>query len=141
MAKDLAAWAKKNGVKYFAISFTDLFGAQRAKLVPAAAIADMQVEGAGFAGFASYLDMTPAHPDMLAVPDPDSVIQLPWKPEVAWVAGDCVMEGQPVEQAPRVTLKRLVKAAAAAGLRVKTCLLYTSPSPRDLSTSRMPSSA
>ena len=120
MAKDLAAWAKKNGVKYFAISFTDLFGAQRAKLVPAAAIADMQVEGAGFAGFASYLDMTPAYPDMLAVPDPGSVIQLPWKPEVAWVAGDCVMEGQPVEQAPRVTLKRLVKAAADAGLRVKT---------------------
>ena len=26
-------------------------------------------------------------------------------------------------------------------LRYKTCLLYTSPSPRDLSTSRMPSSA
>ena len=120
MAKDLAAWAKKNGVKYFAISFTDLFGAQRAKLVPSAAIADMQEEGAGFAGFASYLDMTPAHPDMLAVPDPDSVIQLPWKPEVAWVAGDCVMEGQPVEQAPRVTLKRLVSAAADQGMRVKT---------------------
>ena len=28
-----------------------------------------------------------------------------------------------------------------AGLVVKVCLLYTSPSPRDLSTSRMPSSA
>ena len=28
--------AKKNGVKYFLISFTDLFGGQRAKLVPAA---------------------------------------------------------------------------------------------------------
>ena len=27
------------------------------------------------------------------------------------------------------------------GLRSPTCLLYTSPSPRDLSTSRMPSSA
>ena len=27
------------------------------------------------------------------------------------------------------------------GLWYKTCLLYTSPSPRDLSTSRMPSSA
>ena len=26
-------------------------------------------------------------------------------------------------------------------LEIKTCLLYTSPSPRDLSTSRMPSSA
>ena len=27
------------------------------------------------------------------------------------------------------------------GISIKTCLLYTSPSPRDLSTSRMPSSA
>ena len=30
---------------------------------------------------------------------------------------------------------------AAASLSAKICLLYTSPSPRDLSTSRMPSSA
>ena len=31
--------------------------------------------------------------------------------------------------------------AAAEELRSRICLLYTSPSPRDLSTSRMPSSA
>ena len=62
------------------ISFTDLFGAQRAKLVPAAAIADMQKDGAGFAGFATWLDMTPADPDMFAMPDAAAVIQLPWKP-------------------------------------------------------------
>ena len=61
------------------ISYTDLFGGQRAKLVPAQAIADMQKDGAGFAGFATWLDMTPAHPDLFAVPDPASVIQLPWK--------------------------------------------------------------
>ena len=120
MGKDLAKFAKENGVKYFMMSFTDLFGGQRAKLVPAAAIADMQEEGAGFAGFATWLDMTPAHPDMLAVPDPDSVIQLPWRPDVAWVAGDCVMEGEPVAQAPRNTLKRLIKEASAEGMRVKT---------------------
>ena len=29
----------------------------------------------------------------------------------------------------------------SAAVAVRTCLLYTSPSPRDLSTSRMPSSA
>ena len=29
----------------------------------------------------------------------------------------------------------------ARGITISTCLLYTSPSPRDLSTSRMPSSA
>ncbi len=120
MSGDLAAFAKTNGIKYFMISFTDLFGGQRAKLVPAEVIGEMQEEGAGFAGFATYLDMTPAYPDMLAVPDPDSVIQLPWKPEVAWVAGDCVMNDEPVAQAPRVTLKRLIAEAAGEGMRVKS---------------------
>ncbi len=120
MTTDLAAFAKEKGVKYFMISFTDLFGGQRAKLVPAQAIADMQEDGAGFAGFATWLDMTPAHPDMLAVPDPSSVIQLPWKPEVAWVAGNCVMEGEDVAQAPRNVLRRLIAEAADEGMHVKT---------------------
>jgi len=43
------------------------------------------------AGFATWLDMTPAHPDIFAMPDPDSVIQLPWKPEVAWVAAVAIL--------------------------------------------------
>lgn len=120
MTTDLAKFAADKGVKYFMISFTDLFGGQRAKLVPAQAIADMQEDGAGFAGFATWLDMTPAHPDMLAVPDPASVIQLPWKPEVAWVAANCVMENEDVAQAPRNVLRRLVDEAASEGLRVKT---------------------
>ena len=120
MTKDLAVFAKEKGVKYFMISYTDLFGGQRAKLVPTQAIADMQDEGAGFAGFATWLDFTPAHPDMLAVPDPNSVIQLPWKPEVAWVAANCVMEGEYVAQAPRNVLRRLIDQAAADGMHVKT---------------------
>ncbi len=120
MTIDLAKFAEDNGVKYFMISFTDLFGGQRAKLVPAQAIADMQADGAGFAGFATWLDMTPAHPDMLAVPDASSVIQLPWKPEVAWVAGNCVMEGEDVAQAPRNVLRKLIDEAASEGLHVKT---------------------
>ena len=120
MTTDLAAFAKATGVKYFMVSFTDLFGGQRAKLVPAQAIAEMQEDGAGFAGFATYLDMTPAHPDMLAVPDASSVIQLPWKPEVAWVAANCGMEGEDVAQAPRNVLRKLIDQAADQGLHVKT---------------------
>ena len=118
---DLAAFAAEKGVKYFMISYTDLFGGQRAKLVPTQAIADMQVDGAGFAGFATWLDLTPAHPDMLAIPDASSVIQLPWKKDVAWVASNCVMAGGgPLDQAPRNVLTRLVGEAAALGLEVKT---------------------
>ncbi|UJW76959.1 type III glutamate--ammonia ligase [Rhizobium sp. SL42] len=120
MTQDLSKFAAERGIKYFMISYTDLFGAQRAKLVPTQAIDDMQKDGAGFAGFATWLDLTPAHPDLFAVPDPSSVIQLPWKKDVAWVAADCVMDDQPVEQAPRVVLKRLVAEAADMGLRIKT---------------------
>ncbi|MBM3614882.1 MAG: type III glutamate--ammonia ligase [Alphaproteobacteria bacterium] len=120
MAKDLAKWAKDKGVKYFMVSYTDLFGGQRAKLVPAQAINEMAVDGAGFAGFATWLDLTPAHPDMMAVPDPESAIQLPWKREVAWLASNCVMEDKPLAQAPRNVLRRLIDEAAKDGLRVKT---------------------
>ncbi len=120
MAKDLAAIAKKQGIKYFLISFVDLFGVLRSKLVPAQAIKGMQKDGAGFAGFAAWLDMTPAHPDLFAIPDPDSLIQLPWKPEVGWLAGDLWMDGKEVEASPRVALKRQLAMAKKKGYRVKT---------------------
>ena len=120
MAEALADFAKDRGVRYFMISYTDLFGGQRAKLVPAPAIAAMQADGAGFAGFATWLDMTPAHPDLFAMPDSSAAFQLPWKPEVAWVAADCVMDGRDVAQAPRGVLKRMVAAAAEQGVRMKS---------------------
>src|ERR1700746_4173529 len=115
MTQDLAALAKDKGIRYFMISYTDLFGGQRAKLVPAAAIADMQKDGAGFAGFATWLDMTPAHPDLFARPDPDSLIQLPWKPEVGWLASDLWMDGKEVADSPRAVLKKQVADAAKQG--------------------------
>ncbi len=120
MTIDLFEFAQEKGIKYFMISFTDIFGAQRAKLVPVQAIKEMQNEGAGFAGFASYLDLTPAHPDMFAIPDASSVVQLPWKKEVAWVAADCMLDDEIVSQAPRNVLKSQVNAAREKGLRVKT---------------------
>eukprot|EP00831_Metopus_contortus_P085331 TRINITY_DN9901_c0_g1_i3.p2 TRINITY_DN9901_c0_g1~~TRINITY_DN9901_c0_g1_i3.p2 ORF type:complete len:188 (-),score=39.45 TRINITY_DN9901_c0_g1_i3:96-659(-) len=39
------------------------------------------------------------------------------------------------------SFKSLVQSAKVHSITLNTCLLYTSPSPRDLSTSRMPSSA
>jgi len=120
MAKDLAAIAKQRGIKYFLISYVDLFGTMRAKLVPAVAIEGMAKNGAGFAGFASWLDMTPADPDLLAVPDPDSLMQLPWRKEVGWLAADPYMDGKLVEQAPRNVLKRLITKAADKGYELKS---------------------
>jgi len=120
MAANLATAARQKKIKYFLVSFVDLFGVLRAKLVPAAAIGAMQKEGAGFAGFAVWLDMTPADPDMFAIPDPGSLIQLPWRPEVGWLAADLWMRGAPVEDSPRQALKRQIKAAAARQVRMKS---------------------
>jgi glutamine synthetase type III len=120
MPVDLAVEARERGIKYFLISYVDLFGTLRAKLAPASAIGDMAKDGAGFAGFASWLDMTPADPDVLAIPDPNSLIQLPWKREVGWLAADPYMNGKLVEQAPRVVLQRMRDKAAKAGYQLKT---------------------
>ena len=120
MSIDLADAAREKGLKYFLIAYTDLFGSQRAKLVPASAIAEMQKNGAGFAGFATWLDMTPADPDLFAVPDPSSLIQLPWKPELGWLAADLWMGGKPVLASPRNALKAQTARLAEQGLQMKT---------------------
>jgi len=119
MAIDLEKEAKARGIEYFLISFTDLFGVMRAKLVPARAIKDMAKDGAGFGGFATRLDSSPAEPDIFAIPDPDSLIQLPWKPEVGWLASDVYLEGESLAQTPRNTLKRVLESAEAKGWRMK----------------------
>ncbi len=57
MAKNLFKIAKQKKIKYFLISFVDLFGVLRSKLVPANAIKEMQTDqrnansGCGFCWF------------------------------------------------------------------------------------------
>ena len=120
MPKNLSKIAKAKKIKYFLISFVDLFGVLRSKLVPAQAIGDMQKDGAGFAGFATWLDMTPADSDMFGVPDPDSLIQLPWNKEIGWLASDLYMDGKPVKASPRIMLKEQIKKMSQKKLQMKS---------------------
>ena len=120
MSKNLSKIAKAKKIKYFLISFVDLFGILRSKLVPTRAIGDMQKTGAGFAGFATWLDMTPADSDMFAIPDPDSLIQLPWNKEVGWLASDLWMNGKPVKASPRVILKEQINKFSKKNLVMKS---------------------
>ena len=120
MPKNLSQIARSKKIKYFLISFVDLFGVLRSKLVPAQAIGAMQKDGAGFAGFATWLDMTPADSDMFGVPDPNSLIQLPWNKEVGWLASDLYMDGKPVKASPRVMLKEQIKKMSQKKLQMKS---------------------
>jgi len=120
MGKNLASIAKAKKIKYFLISFVDLFGVLRSKLVPTRSISEMQKNGAGFGGFAAWLDMTPADPDIFAIPDTDSLIQLPWNKEVGWLASDLYMNGKPVEASPRVMLKNQINKLSKKNLTMKS---------------------
>jgi len=120
MTKNLSTIAKSKKIKYFLISFVDLFGVLRSKLVPAQAIGEMQKNGAGFAGFATWLDMSPADSDMFAIPDPNSLIQLPWNKEVGWLASDLWMNGKQVKASPRVMLKNQINNLSKINLNMKS---------------------
>jgi len=141
MTKLLSQLAQEKNIYYFLISFTDLFGVQRAKLVPVSSIDQMATNGAGFAGFAAWLDMTPADPDILAIPDPNSLFPLPWRSEVAWMPADLyTITGEPLEQTPRCVLKRVLAQAQSQGYSVKTgveCEYFLlSPEGKEISDSR-----
>ena len=120
MPKNLFKIAQTKKIKYFLISFVDLFGVLRSKLVPAQAIDEMQKNGAGFAGFATWLDMSPADSDMFAIPDPESLIQLPWNKEVGWLASDLWMNGKPVKASPRIMLKDQIAKLNLLNLKMKS---------------------
>jgi glutamine synthetase len=101
------------------ISFTDLFGGQRAKLVPAQAIADMQEEGAGFAGFATWLDMTPAIRTCWPCPTRPRSSSCPGSRRSHGSPANCVMEGEG-RPGPAQCPAPAGREAADAGLHVKT---------------------
>ena len=117
---ELQKTAEEMGIRYLLVSYSDLLGTSRSKLIPAAAIDEVCEKGAPFAGFATWLDLTPADPDVYALPDPNSLIQLPWKPEVGWVAADLMMNGKPLAQGPRNVLRRSIARAASRGYELRT---------------------
>ncbi|MCP9941065.1 MULTISPECIES: type III glutamate--ammonia ligase [Synechococcales] len=117
---DLAQQVQELNLKFLLISFADLFGIQRAKLVPASAVAGMARDGAGFAGFAAWLDLSPADGDVMAIPAAASLTPLPWQPEVGWVAAELQLNGAPMEQCPRRLLRRQLERAAAVGFELRS---------------------
>ncbi|MEL6383940.1 MAG: type III glutamate--ammonia ligase [Cyanobacteria bacterium J06626_18] len=112
--------SKELGLKFFLVSYTDLLGGTRAKLVPAAKIASVEQDGAFFASFASNLGLGPDAAEIAVIPDPDSLIVLPWQPTVGWVASDVYFEGKPFDAAPRMILNRALDRCAAMGYSYKT---------------------
>lgn len=112
---------KEKQIAFLLCSFVERSGAPKAKLVPTTHLADVAQDGAGFAGFAAGdMGQGPHSPDMAAIPDFDSLTILPWRTDVAWVAGDVKVEGEDWEYCPRTILKRQLEKARTLGWEYKT---------------------
>jgi len=116
MVDQIKALAKEKGIEYFFCSFVEMSGVPKAKLVPATHLSDMAREGAGFAGFAAGdLNQGPHDPDIVSMPDFDSLAILPWRKNVAWVPGNLLVNGAPWPYCPRTILCEQLKRAREKG--------------------------
>ncbi len=107
MIDDVKTLVKDRGINYFFCSFVEMSGAPKAKLVPSKHLESMASEGAGFAGFAcGDVGQGPHDPDIISIPDFSSLTVLPWRKDVAWVAGNLHVDGKPWPYCPRNILNR-----------------------------------
>lgn len=107
-------------LKQVLVNYCDFRGIQRAKVIPAFAKEEAARNGVGFAGFASWLDLTPGDSDVIAIPDLGSEFILPWRREFSWAPSDLFMDGEPLNQCPRGVLKRVLALFSDQGMAVKT---------------------
>jgi len=106
----------EKGIEFFLCSFVEISGAPKAKLVPATHVEDMAKDGAGFAGFAAGdINQMPHDPDIMSVPDFSSTTVLPWRKNVAWVAGNMHVLGEAWDSCPRTILRRQLEKVREQG--------------------------
>jgi len=131
---DEAAWSQtredltQKGVKYCFSSYVDAHGIPKGKTVPIHHFERMMRGSELFTGAAlDGLGQGP-HDDELAIhPDPKAVVQLPWRPEIAWAPGNLKYHNEPWPMCSRTVLARQVERAAKLGLQFNLgieCELY-----------------
>ncbi|MCG9128993.1 type III glutamate--ammonia ligase [Candidatus Poribacteria bacterium] len=107
---------EKKGIEFFLCSFVEMSGAPKAKVIPSTHLEDMANDGAGFGGFAAgEIGQSPHDPEMACIPDFNSLTHVPWRDNLAWVAGDMQVEGKPWHYCPRTILKRQLDKAVKNG--------------------------
>lgn len=107
---------ESRGVEFFLCSFVEMSGAPKAKVIPATHLDDMANEGAGFGGFAAgEIGQGPHDPEMASIPDFDSLTIVPWRENLAWVAGDMYVEGNSWHYCPRTILRQQLEKAKQNG--------------------------
>ncbi|MCE2399822.1 type III glutamate--ammonia ligase [Candidatus Poribacteria bacterium] len=104
------------GIEFFLCSFVEMSGAPKAKIIPATHLEGMAKEGAGFGGFAAgEIGQYPHDPEMASIPDFNSLTIVPWRKDLAWVAGDMYVEGKSWHYCPRTILRQQLEKTRQKG--------------------------
>lgn len=126
------------GLKSIRVCWADLHGQLRSKSLTPAALADALHDGVGMVSTlmlkdsadrtalpvfdpsaATRLPLGAQAGNLRWLPDPSSLVPLPWAPGVAWLRGDLhADDGTPVALDPRRILARQVEDLASAGWRL-----------------------
>ena len=109
---------QEKGVRYAFAGFSDMHGSPKGKLVPLAHLADMM--GGSELCTGAALDGVPqdvSDEEVSAHPDPDSMMIMPWRKDVAWFASDLWCQGKPFEPCNRNIFKKVLASAADMGYR------------------------
>ena len=112
LSRDLQA----KQVKYVLASYVDIHGVSKSKFVPISHL-DRMMQGSELCTGAA-LDGVPqdvSDEEVSPHPDPQSVLILPWQPDVAWFASDLFCEGVPFEACSRTIFKKVLAQASEMG--------------------------
>ena len=116
---------ERDGVRIVRVTYPDLHGVLRGKDVPIGFFgSNASSHGLGFCKAISTVDLQHnvvagfehGFRDIHVWPLPDTLVQLPWAPEVAWCLADQTADGEPYGADPRTVLKRAMAAFAELGL-------------------------
>jgi glutamine synthetase len=106
------------GVEYCMPLYVDVHGVAKTKTVPIDHFDRMMRGSELFTGAAlDGLGQGPHDDELAVVPDPDAVMQLPWRPNIAVIPGQLSYHEQPYPMCSRTILARQVERAAKMGLK------------------------
>ena len=111
--------ARDLGVKFIRLWFTDILGCLKNVAITIEELEEALEEGVGFDGSAVEGFTRSEESDMIALPDPNTFVILPWRPKenaVARMICDIVKPGgEPFDGDPRYILKKNLRKAADLG--------------------------
>ena len=107
---------REAGVEYCMATYADGHGIAKCKTVPLDHFDSMMHGSELFTGAAlDLLGQSPADDELAVWPDPDRIIQLPWRPNVAYAPGNLYLRDEPYPMDSRTALTRQADIARERG--------------------------